>query len=382
MPFIEKFRRITTTGEYFAEIDGLRFIAIFSVVLYHISSNVKMKAISTLTNNSVFGLLYDNGWHGVHLFFVISGFIIALPFARHFIQGSKRVELKNYFLRRLTRLEPPYFISIILFFAIQLLANQTTFSFGLPGVAASMVYLNNIIFNDFSHFVNAALWSLEIEIQFYILAILFVQVFRLKKIKRRLVLIGIILGVPLLQDLWDPGITTVYYFLQFFFLGFLLVDFYLDESRIKLPKAWTVILGLISLIPVLYNDHRDNTPNQYVFLIAIFIFYYLVLMNGFANKFFTNRYIAIIGGMCYSIYLMHAPIIAALGNLGHYFEITNNLILNLFFYTLFCLPLVFLPSALYFRYIEKPCMDKNWPKKLAQRFNVISKIKALDNNIN
>jgi peptidoglycan/LPS O-acetylase OafA/YrhL len=371
MKFIEKFRRITSSGEYFAELDGLRFIAIITVVLFHISCSIKVPMVDTLRDNPILGLIYKNGWQGVELFFVISGFIIGLPFAKHYINGEKKVKLKSYFLRRVTRLEPPYIISIFLFFGIQLLAHQNTLSYGLPGVFASMFYLNNIIYNSFSHFVNASLWSLEVEIQFYVFAIFFVQIFRLTKLYRRLILSILILGIPFLHLAYFPETTTVYYFLHFFFLGFLLVDLYLDKKKVNIPKLVSGILGFIALILVLYVNHKSNVLNELIFLIGIFVFYYSVLISGFGKSFFTNRYITVVGGMCYSIYLIHAPIAAAFGNITKYIIISNHIIPNLLLYTVICLPIILIPSAIYFKLIEKPCMDKNWPKKLAGRMKQI-----------
>lgn len=378
MQFIEKFRRITSSGEYFAEIDGLRFIAILSVVLFHIGCTIKTPMVDTLQDNAILGLIYKNGWQGVELFFVISGFIIGLPFAKHYINGEKKVKLKSYFLRRVTRLEPPYFIALILFFVIQLLAHQNTLSHGLPSVLASMFYANNIIFNDLGYFVNSVLWSLEVEIQFYIFAIFFVQIFRLAKIYRRLSLVALILGIPLLHLAYYPNTTTVYNFLHFFFLGFLLVDIYLDKNRVNFPKSLSIIIGFISLISILYINYHTSILNEYIYIIGIFVFYYSVLINGFRKTFFTNKFVTVIGGMCYSIYLIHAPIVSAFANISKYFVISNHIMPNLILFTVICIPLLLIPSAIYFRFIEKPCMDRNWPKKLAGRMKLLFKKKKYE----
>ncbi len=379
MQFIEKFRRITTSGEYFAEIDGLRFIAILSVVLFHISCAVRAVTVDSLRDHLIIASIFKNGWQGVELFFVISGFIIGLPFAKHYINGEKKVRLKPYFLRRLTRLEPPYFISLLLFFGIQLLAHQNSLAHGLPSVIASMFYVNNIIFDDLGFFVNSVLWSLEIEIQFYILAIGFVQIFRLSKTYRRLLLVLLIFGIPALHTVYLPETTTVYYFLHFFFLGFLLVDLYLDKTKINLPKSISYILGIASLIVIIYINYQVNLMNEYLFILGIFIFYYSVLMNGFGKIFFTNKYITVLGGMCYSIYLIHAPIVSAFAHISKSLAISSHFMPNLLLCTVICIPLVLIPSAIFFRVIEKPCMDKIWPKKLAGKFKVFFKLRTNEN---
>ena len=101
------FKRITSTGSFIPEIDGLRFIAIASVVLCHLSSFLTIRDTNTYTDTFDYTLLkqlLSRGYLGVPLFFVISGFILGLPFAKFYIGGQKPINLKKYFLRRLTRL--------------------------------------------------------------------------------------------------------------------------------------------------------------------------------------------------------------------------------------------------------------------------------------
>ncbi len=51
---------------------------------------------------------------GVKVFFAISGFVLALPFLKYYLGISdKKVQLKSYFIRRLTRLEPPFIITLV-----------------------------------------------------------------------------------------------------------------------------------------------------------------------------------------------------------------------------------------------------------------------------
>lgn len=100
------FKRITSTGNFIPEIDGLRFIAISSVVLYHLSGFLTAKDVKQYTDIFDYSFLKEilsHGHLGVPLFFVISGFILGMPFAKFHIAKEKPVSLKKYFLRRLTR---------------------------------------------------------------------------------------------------------------------------------------------------------------------------------------------------------------------------------------------------------------------------------------
>src|ERR1017187_3688169 len=83
---IARLRRITTASHrYMAEVDGLRFIAIFSVLLFHVyysATHVPGIVLAASPFNFLFWPV-TNGHRGVELFFVISGFILGLPFAAH-----------------------------------------------------------------------------------------------------------------------------------------------------------------------------------------------------------------------------------------------------------------------------------------------------------
>src|SRR5205807_233343 len=109
------------------------------------------------------------GWAGVQLFFAISGFILALPFAAHRLLGEKPVDLGKYFRRRLTRLEPPYILSLLGTFAFGLLiSHQLSWAANGKHLLASLVYMHNLAFGHESY-ISTVAWTLEIEVQFYCL---------------------------------------------------------------------------------------------------------------------------------------------------------------------------------------------------------------------
>src|SRR5437868_7202416 len=105
--------------------------------------------------------------------------------------------------------------------------------------------------------------------------------------------------------------------------------------------------------------------------LALWSFPYLVLLLYCAafrglitNFFFTNRWITAIGGMCYSIYLIHFEVISLAGRLTR--RIAGHQ--PYWFYLLVQLALVgaaiLLICGLYFVLLEKPCMRRDWPQRL------------------
>jgi len=69
--------------------------------------------------------------------------------------------------------------------------------------------------------------------------------------------------------------------------------------------------------------------------------------------------------MCYSIYLLHNYVIAATGWVTERFSLHDVFAVRLLIQFLLVAPVVLVISALYFRFIERPCMRPNWPQQLA-----------------
>ena len=155
-------------------------------------------------------------------------------------------------------------------------------------------------------------------------------------------------------------------YLQYFLLGFLLVDFYLIE-RVKNKKS--ILRNIFTIISFLiifsFNEKYFNTNFQkslwnISILILIFSAYYNVLLRK-SLRFFSKRAITNVGGMCYTIYLIHFAIIKAfIGNPLLSIQFSSNPILNIGLYSVIILSSILLVSIVFFVLIERPCMDKNW----------------------
>ena len=171
---------------------------------------------------------------GVPLFFMISGFILSLPFAAHRLKGAEPVKLGAYFVRRLTRLEPPYLISLTAFLVMLRVVNGCPGGGSLPGYLSSFVYLHNLLGDD-GNVINGVAWSLEIEVQFYILAPLLALVFAVRNTAaRRLLVVAVVArggGRAVAFTSTERGVLseTLVNHLQYFLAGFVLADVFLVE---------------------------------------------------------------------------------------------------------------------------------------------------------
>jgi peptidoglycan/LPS O-acetylase OafA/YrhL len=76
------------------------------------------------------------------------------------------------------------------------------------------------------------------------------------------------------------------------------------------------------------------------------------------------EWIAILGGMCYSIYLWHFFIIALVFKASRHIVVSRDLLANFLVQSLLILPCILVGCVLYFVLIERPCMDPAWPQKM------------------
>ena len=143
---------------YRPDIDGLRAIAVISVVLFHLEKS-----------------LLPGGFVGVDIFFVISGYLITKLIYKE-LQANGSFSFRNFYLRRLRRLFPALFVTLLFssLFAIKLLAPADMVEFA-KSLVASVFSVSNIFFWDVANYFDSDsdlkpllhTWSLSIEEQFY-----------------------------------------------------------------------------------------------------------------------------------------------------------------------------------------------------------------------
>lgn len=376
--------RKTSTAYFIREIDGFRFYAIFAVLLYHLNTHLSRLFSQTMDpsyfRDSNLYVAMSQGGIGVNVFFAISGFILALPFARHHLFRERPVNLGSYYMRRITRLEPPYAISLILFLFVHVLILHEVLRDIFPNFLASLFYVHNVAFDRWSD-INPVAWSLEVEVQFYILAPVLCLFFAIKRpIVRRVILIIVIVASMLHYNLnydwikaWHLRKSLLMHLHQFL-TGLLFADFFLTSWRESLKERSYVydVVGLAALALLLVFNSPFNFADDLIFSVCLFLSFVSLFKGKLINSFFTNRWIVVTGGMCYSIYLLHYAVIAFLVD-GSKFVLVPGLgyAANFVLQMLIVIPIVLFVSGVFFVLIEKPCMDKEWPSRLKAKMAAI-----------
>ena len=365
--WLDRFKRVTASTNYLPEVDGLRFLAVFMVVVWmHTTHFIDEKFFSNqLITNAYWRNFVLEGGNGVGLFFIISGFILSLPFAKaHFNKDERKkpISLKRYYLRRLIRLEPPYIIALIIFFIGNVwVTHKYNFQELLPHFFASAFYLHNTIYDSFSYVLPIA-WSLEVEVQFYLLAPLLCTIYLIRsKYIRWMVFAAVIIASGIYNYQWI--MATALKFACYFASGMLLTDLYCNKEKFVNSSTACFWIGILALLIIIFVPTLTNYAGYWTKMFFFIVFFYIVLTNAGIRKMFSNRYLIIIGGMCYSIYLLHLGVLSAVGKILEKTGLNLSQVSLIPFYFFVFAACVLLISSLYFLLVEKPFMKLKFNRK-------------------
>jgi peptidoglycan/LPS O-acetylase OafA/YrhL len=337
------------TNQRFQFIDGLRGIAALSVVLFHIHLAIKKHTAYALP----FFLeeVFFTGYLGIQIFFVLSGFVIAYSVRN---ASNDLSFFSRFFIRRSLRLDPPYWVVIILTLLLAGIAGLTFKSGTEFPFSGTQIFYNLIYLPDLMQvpLIIPVAWTLCVEFQFYLvfaLLILMIQYTGLNK-RMALVLWGVLSLFSILQNTpWAvihlKPVTFIPHWYSFF-LGCTVCWAMLDK-KIR-AFLWINYLIVLSL------SFWTSTPHAAVSLATALLIDGVSLVGGL-HRVLKERFFQYTGRLSYSLYLIHWPIGMKLVDLGY--KMGGDLMASpaavalLFIFTL----LVTLGAAdLFYRLVEKP----------------------------
>ncbi len=183
----------------------------------------------------------------------------------------------------------------------------------LPHLLASMFYVHDFVYNGVST-INFVTWSLEMEVQFYLVAPLLGLLYLIGNTGlRRATLVALIAAAGAFTlvaahhggALWHWTLLNT---LQYFLCGFLLADIVEGhQSQPLRSRVWDVV-SLVLWPTIFLLPHTDTTIAWAPLLILPL--YLAAFFGPVSNAFFRLPFVALAGGMCYSLYLMHMLIIS------------------------------------------------------------------------
>jgi len=357
---------------YRPEIDGLRAIAVVSVMFYH--------AQITLFGHQTF----KGGFIGVDIFFVISGYLITSIILKELITTGD-FSFKKFYERRTRRILPALLFVML---ASLPFAWKYLLPISLVDFSKSVLYSLGFSSNFFFHFSgldyaseNALIkpflhtWSLSVEEQYYILfPIVFLITFRhFKKYLLHILIFGLIISLGLAD--WG---SKNYPSFNFYVLptrgweliaGSLLAYFEINQGKRSEIQILNQILPTLGLFLIVHSIifFKDDMFHPSFYTISPIIGVCLIIW--FSNKkddlitqILSFKPIVGIGLISYSLYMWHYPIFAFArikGGMQSQYDKFGWIILTLIL------------SIISFYLIEKPARDKNKSFKILISFITI-----------
>lgn len=148
-------------GNRLGVLDGLRGIAIVLVVWFHTWQISWLPAPAPWLQ-----FIPETGFIGVDLFFFISGFVIVYPFVRARLEGKPRPSWGGFAYRRAIKIVPSYLLSIALVFVIGYEHAEQSGGI-LRDIVTHVLFVHNWFANTYGS-INGVLWTLAVEMQFYV----------------------------------------------------------------------------------------------------------------------------------------------------------------------------------------------------------------------
>ena len=301
-------------------VDGLRGLAIIGVLSFHIVAGM----FTQDTLSPILSVLLASGWSGVNLFFILSGFVLFLPYAAD-RTAADTLNPFDFYWRRGRRLLPLFWVGTIATWALAVIR-------GVPGDPYQLVSVLSLDFildgRSFGPFFNVPLWSLGDEIAFSLFFPLLVMGFRRLGIVR---LTGLAILVALamrLVGIWrfpalqGPTFNSDMFVCRIdeFVFGIVLARSYVAGWLPRRPLLWAGIgaalvlaawtgfdLVLRGLLPPLSRAGLNDVLDAGLVAIAAAA---LVPRTRFAAM-LSWRPLQLAGVMCYSLYVWHLPLLNA-----------------------------------------------------------------------
>lgn len=286
-------------------LDGLRALAVSLVVVRHVVLFAPTLATGIWLH------VFDEGAHGVDLFFVISGFCLSYPtLVALKADGGTRFNIAAFFSKRIVRIIPPYWIAL----GIIILLGQLVINAGAPigqtSISMPSIWqaLRQLVFFDHTDLTNSSFWSLAVEFRWYLVfpIVLWLWVFQ-----RRAFWTVIAACVIAYQFTLAGGVDMGT--LPCFMLGIVAAAVQVDGHAIK--KWAPALLPVAVAAAVLLEPTRGIYwlgQDQFGWHVAAFLFVVSAGTLAPLRAALAWLPLRMIGLASYSIYLMHQPLLGIL----------------------------------------------------------------------
>ena len=286
-------------------IDGLRGVAAFLVVLYHLHGAVSRSASGWLW--APLEWTAQNGFLGVDIFFVISGYVIALSVNKG---APTPAYFGRFIVRRSIRLDPPYWAAILLellliYLSMRLFPELTVKMVSTPQVLAHLAYAQELL--GYGSIVDA-FWTLCYEIQFYAFFVGLVVLHAMLPARLRaqfltVLFCSMLFGISLWTRYWPPaalpqGLAINRWFQ--FFIGVLTWRAVAARGRDKpLIASWVALVAAVL---------ASRAPASQLLAIVVSALLMMSAKDPRWGRALSVRPLTFLGMISYSTYLFHSSV--------------------------------------------------------------------------
>ncbi|HEV3413651.1 MAG TPA: acyltransferase [Puia sp.] len=257
------------SSSYLKGLNTMRFFAAFFVIISHWQISMNKLGDYRFVNWAVF----NRGWEAVEFFFTLSGFLITWLLQKE-IARTSTVSIKEFYLRRVFRIWPLYFVIVLIAFVglgliLPRVTGQRLFEFPLlTGALLFIFFLPNLASAMYPTAVLHPLWSIGVEEQYYLFWSPLVKLFRHKLI----VLIGFFLTFSLV---WY---ALVYY--RMFPFSAVLRSFFLSQKFYAMAMGG--LFGWIHFArPEQYRRSIFARPAMQWLVFLLIVWYFVVGVPGY-----------------------------------------------------------------------------------------------------
>jgi len=297
----------------FKNLDSIRTIAFLSTFLAHAFYSTDPDVLNSKAFNSAieFSQLFS---FGVPIFFVLSGFLISYLMLKE-QETNNKFNLGKFYVRRILRIWPVYYIVIIIGFIIFPLVRQ--YVLHDPYVESANIFYYLTFLSNFDQLNTEALpfgvglgptWSVSVEEQFYLFWPLLLLLFK-KKTFIIPILITTFISIVLTLNYNLIGKHTIYCLAYLSIGGFYgYLTMYKKDLVVKLTKvsSYLILAITIALFALIYVNINFYHNFLVIALIALLIGYLITYQcHTDKNELRKIPYLERIGKYTYGLYLYH-----------------------------------------------------------------------------
>ena len=367
-------------------LDGIRALAIIIIVWFHFwQQNWLIPVIGHISLD----FIPRYGFFFVDMMILISGFCLFIPYARSVIYKEKTPSTKDFYIKRIARIFPSYYLALIIFFIFWLFQKGIFDGFFFKDTVMHLFFVHNWSIDTLINTCyNGVLWTVAIEVQFYLIFPFIAKSFMKKPIVTYIIMMVVgILGTCIVKSKVD--LNNIAYYVNHFFTfipvfanGMLACWFYIlytkKKKRTILSDLLFMIISITCIGIYIYlvksigmsNVQVWQINNRILLSILFTIFIVSTLLSfGVYQKIYDNKFMKYICVISFNLYIYHQFIAVKLKEfrIPYYSgDIPPNMTSDTVWqwkYTILCIVISLIVATLLTYFFERP-LAKLIKKKL------------------